>query len=102
GASTIAELSATAKPAILVPYPYAAGNHQLKNALRLQGLNAAEVIRDEDLSGQTLAEKIITLFEDAPRREQLKRNIKAFSRIDATERVYEVIKTVLKRYGVDV
>lgn len=102
GASTIAELSATSKPAILVPYPYAAGDHQLKNALRLQGMNAAEIIRDEDLNGQTLAERILSLYEDTSRREQLKRNIKAFSKIDATERVYEVIKMVLKRHGVDV
>lgn len=99
GASTIAELSATAKACILVPYPYAAADHQLKNALRLAGLNAAELIKDDELTGQTLAEKIIDLYNDRNKRAQLQKNIAAFSRPDATERVFEVIKTVLKKYG---
>ncbi len=102
GASTIAELSATAKPAILVPYPYAAADHQLKNALRLEGLKAAEVIRDQDLTGQTLAERIQALYEDEARRAELQKNIAAFSRPDAAEKVYEVMRAVLKRYQKDV
>jgi len=49
GASTLAELSAVGKPAILVPYPFAAGDHQTANAMRFAQSGAAVVIADRDL-----------------------------------------------------
>jgi UDP-N-acetylglucosamine--N-acetylmuramyl-(pentapeptide) pyrophosphoryl-undecaprenol N-acetylglucosamine transferase len=49
GASTLAELSATAKPAILVPYPYATDDHQTTNALRFAAGGAAVVVADDDV-----------------------------------------------------
>lgn len=55
GASTLAELTACGKPAILVPYPYAANDHQRHNAIALQREGAAQVILDADLTGQRLA-----------------------------------------------
>ena len=54
GASTLAELTACGKPAILVPYPYAADNHQRHNAMALQRQGAAQVILDADLTGARL------------------------------------------------
>lgn len=58
GATTIAELTATGRPAILVPFPYAANNHQEHNARLLTAAEAAVLIHDRDLSGSTLAEQI--------------------------------------------
>jgi UDP-N-acetylglucosamine--N-acetylmuramyl-(pentapeptide) pyrophosphoryl-undecaprenol N-acetylglucosamine transferase len=58
GATTIAELMATGRPAILVPFPYAAHNHQEHNAQLLAAAGAAVLIHDRDLSGRTLAEHI--------------------------------------------
>jgi UDP-N-acetylglucosamine--N-acetylmuramyl-(pentapeptide) pyrophosphoryl-undecaprenol N-acetylglucosamine transferase len=58
GATTIAELTATGRPAILVPFPYAANNHQEQNARPLAAAGAAVLLRDSDLSGSTLAEHI--------------------------------------------
>lgn len=52
GASTLAELTACGKPAILVPYPYAADDHQLHNALAMRECGAAQVIVDAELTGQ--------------------------------------------------
>jgi UDP-N-acetylglucosamine--N-acetylmuramyl-(pentapeptide) pyrophosphoryl-undecaprenol N-acetylglucosamine transferase len=58
GATTIAELTAAGKPAILVPFPYAANNHQEHNARIMAGAGAAEVVLDDMLSGSLLAERI--------------------------------------------
>ena len=54
GASTLAELTACGKPAILVPYPHAADDHQRHNALVLREHGAAHVILDAELTGQRL------------------------------------------------
>ncbi|MFC1856196.1 undecaprenyldiphospho-muramoylpentapeptide beta-N-acetylglucosaminyltransferase, partial [Thermodesulfobacteriota bacterium] len=50
GATTISELSALSKAAVLVPYPHAANDHQTKNAQSLKNSNAAIMVKDEDLS----------------------------------------------------
>jgi UDP-N-acetylglucosamine--N-acetylmuramyl-(pentapeptide) pyrophosphoryl-undecaprenol N-acetylglucosamine transferase len=58
GASTLAELTACGKPAILVPYPYAADDHQRLNAEALQQQGAAQVILDAELTGERLSQAI--------------------------------------------
>ncbi len=62
GASTLAELTACGKPAILVPYPYAADDHQRHNAMALQRQGAAQVILDADLTGARLYEVLEPLL----------------------------------------
>ena len=56
GALTLAELAIFGKPAILIPYPYSAEGHQVKNARRLVEICAAKMILDSDLTGRCLAE----------------------------------------------
>jgi UDP-N-acetylglucosamine--N-acetylmuramyl-(pentapeptide) pyrophosphoryl-undecaprenol N-acetylglucosamine transferase len=56
GATTLAELTACGKPAILIPYPYAAADHQRLNAMALQRQGAAQVILDAELTGARLYE----------------------------------------------
>jgi UDP-N-acetylglucosamine--N-acetylmuramyl-(pentapeptide) pyrophosphoryl-undecaprenol N-acetylglucosamine transferase len=58
GATTVAELTAFGKPAVLVPYPYAIYDHQRWNAQALQDQGAAEMILDQELDGDLLAERI--------------------------------------------
>jgi len=62
GASTLAELTTCGKPAILVPYPYAADDHQRHNAMALQRQGAAQVIVDADLTGTRLYEVLEPLL----------------------------------------
>jgi UDP-N-acetylglucosamine--N-acetylmuramyl-(pentapeptide) pyrophosphoryl-undecaprenol N-acetylglucosamine transferase len=64
GASTLAELTACGKPAILVPYPYAADDHQRHNALALQQHGAAQVILDAELTGARLYKTIGPILDD--------------------------------------
>ena len=58
GATTIAEITASGRPAILIPYPHAAHDHQRTNAEYMQSKGGAEVIPEKDLSGKILADKI--------------------------------------------
>jgi UDP-N-acetylglucosamine--N-acetylmuramyl-(pentapeptide) pyrophosphoryl-undecaprenol N-acetylglucosamine transferase len=60
GATTIAEVTAVGKGVLFIPYPYAADDHQALNAQSLVSKNAAEMIREEDLGGKLLAQKIQT------------------------------------------
>ncbi|MBE3587808.1 MAG: undecaprenyldiphospho-muramoylpentapeptide beta-N-acetylglucosaminyltransferase [Thermoanaerobacteraceae bacterium] len=54
GAATLAELTVLGLPAVLIPYPFASGNHQEFNARSLEKKGAALVIKDRELSGQLL------------------------------------------------
>jgi UDP-N-acetylglucosamine--N-acetylmuramyl-(pentapeptide) pyrophosphoryl-undecaprenol N-acetylglucosamine transferase len=62
GASTLAELTACGKPSILIPYPYAADDHQRYNALALQQQGAAQVILNAELTGERLYEAVRELM----------------------------------------
>jgi len=85
GATTIAELTAAGRPAILVPLPTAADDHQTKNAEVLARANAAELIEQKELTGALLAERLIALARDAPRREAMAQAARAFARPDAAK-----------------
>lgn len=64
GASTLAELTAFGKPSFLIPYPYAANNHQEVNALSLEKAGAAKVFRQASLKPENLAKEIKSLYAD--------------------------------------
>ncbi|NTW17515.1 MAG: UDP-N-acetylglucosamine--N-acetylmuramyl-(pentapeptide) pyrophosphoryl-undecaprenol N-acetylglucosamine transferase, partial [Syntrophaceae bacterium] len=64
GATSIAELTASGKAAILIPFPYATGDHQTKNAEALLHAGACVMIRETELSGKKLAETIADLYDD--------------------------------------
>lgn len=64
GAATLAEITALGRPAILVPYPYAAENHQEFNARALSDREAAILIRDAELTGEILVRQIENLLAD--------------------------------------
>ncbi|MGK9477422.1 undecaprenyldiphospho-muramoylpentapeptide beta-N-acetylglucosaminyltransferase [Melioribacter sp. OK-6-Me] len=82
GATTIAELSALGKAAILVPSPNVAANHQYFNALTLAESNAAVLIEDKNLLAE-LKNKIIELINDEKKLEKLSDTIKTFSKPEA-------------------
>jgi UDP-N-acetylglucosamine--N-acetylmuramyl-(pentapeptide) pyrophosphoryl-undecaprenol N-acetylglucosamine transferase len=64
GASTLAEISAAGKAAILIPLPAATDDHQRRNAEALAAVGAADVLLQSDLSGCTLARRILMLAAD--------------------------------------
>lgn len=80
--SSVYELSVVGKPAILVPYPHAAENHQEANALNLVNKQAAIMIKDSE-AVSTLVAQVIALAHDEERKKTLSENIKPFAITDA-------------------
>ncbi len=87
GASTIAELAALGKPSILVPYPYAANDHQRRNAEALARLGGARMILDQDLDGVSLAKAIRELLEDPKARKEMGGSAKSMALPDADDQL---------------
>jgi len=68
GATTVAELAIAGKPAIFIPYPFAADNHQEINAAEMQAAGAALTYRQAALTPEKLAAVIGSLLDDVDRR----------------------------------
>ncbi len=91
GAITLSELLACGKPAILIPSPYVAENHQFHNAMTLKRTGAAEIIEEKDLSAEKLIKVVENLIENKPRLEAMSKAAKSSAIMDANERIYEII-----------
>ena len=91
GATTIAELTAAGRPAVLVPLPTAADDHQRKNAEVLAAAGAAEIIEQKDLTGERLAERIVALANDSGRRAAMVNAARTFARPDAARVIVDRI-----------
>lgn len=97
GASTLGELAAAGKPAILVPYPHATGNHQEKNARLLEAGGAAIVLRDEDCTAQRLSELVRELLSDPVRLERMSAAAKALDRPAALDDIVDAVLKLAQR-----
>lgn len=95
GAMTITELTAIGRPAILVPYPNAAENHQYYNALTLSNANAAVLIEDKDLTKARLVEEVSALYADRERLAQMEQNAKRSSKNNAADKILAEITELL-------
>src|SRR6056297_3020433 len=91
GATSVAEVSAAGLPAIFIPYPYAADNHQYFNAKSLVDAGAGEMIDQAALDGTTLAARIGYYAANEPVRRRMREKIFAFSRPHAAEEMAEDI-----------
>lgn len=89
GATTVAELTAFGKAAILVPYPYAIYDHQRDNAQALQEKGAAEMILDGVLNGKILAETIRGYLSDRAKITRMAAAARALGRPDAAARIVD-------------
>ena len=96
GASTISELTAIAKPAILVPSPNVTANHQEKNARILADQGAGLMLRERDCVGDTLYEQAGTLLRERERREEMVRALGAMAMPDAGEQIYRTLLKIMK------
>jgi UDP-N-acetylglucosamine--N-acetylmuramyl-(pentapeptide) pyrophosphoryl-undecaprenol N-acetylglucosamine transferase len=97
GATTLAELTACGKASILVPYPYAAGNHQEINARKLWDMGGAQMILDRDLDGKTLSDLIVHLMEEPDAIAEMERISKSMGSIEAARKIIDLIKGLLKK-----
>jgi UDP-N-acetylglucosamine--N-acetylmuramyl-(pentapeptide) pyrophosphoryl-undecaprenol N-acetylglucosamine transferase len=97
GASSVTELAAFGVPAVFVPYPYAADNHQLKNAQPLQEINAAVILEDSVLDGDSLSGVIQALVDDPDRRRLMAERMRSWSRPEAADRAAGLIMDLVKK-----
>lgn len=96
GASTLGELTALGKPAILVPSPYVAANHQFKNAKVLADRGGALLLEEKDCTGAQLYETAMELLAAGSRRAAMSRALKELATPHAAEDIYAELTKILK------
>ncbi len=92
GMGTVSELAAARKPAILVPFPGASDDHQLKNAQAFRQAGAASLILDRDLTGQTLVDEIVRIVSEPGRLERMSQAAHVVAKPGAAERAAQVLE----------
>jgi UDP-N-acetylglucosamine--N-acetylmuramyl-(pentapeptide) pyrophosphoryl-undecaprenol N-acetylglucosamine transferase len=95
---SVAEILARGVPALLVPYPYAAGDHQTKNASRLSDAGAALTVANADLDADSLVRAVTTLLDPQVNRGMREAALK-LALPDATIRIADVVVELLARRG---
>lgn len=99
GAMTLTELMSVALPAILVPLPGAAGNHQFKNAQSLAQKKAALVVKDDDNLSEALSQEINRVSGKALLRQEMSLNLRNLWRSDSLEIIItEIEKLLAQKY----
>ena len=96
GASTIGELTALGKPAVLVPSPFVAANHQFKNAKVLADRGGVALMEEKDCTGQELYGAALELLSDGGRRSAMGRALKELAAPNAAQDIYENLISLLK------
>jgi len=96
GASTISEILSLSLPAIFIPSPYVANNHQYYNALEIKNNGGGELIEEKDLTGDLLLSKINEVLEDQDKYQKMKENLKKMSMNNSSEVIYKKIKDLIK------
>jgi UDP-N-acetylglucosamine--N-acetylmuramyl-(pentapeptide) pyrophosphoryl-undecaprenol N-acetylglucosamine transferase len=96
GATTIAEVTVCGLPSLLVPYPYATRGHQEANARAVQRAGGASVLLDEQLSSDSLADRIEVLIDHEERLRAMAERAKAFGRPDAGDRLADLVEEVAR------
>jgi len=89
GAITLTELLICGKPSILIPYPYAAYNHQEINARVLVNRGAARIILDQDLNGSYLGDTILNLFHQPEEIYEMANKAKTLARPEAAKKIVD-------------
>lgn len=96
GASTMSEILALNLPAIFIPSPYVAGNHQYYNALEIVKNNAGLMLEEENLNGETLFNMVTDLLNDKKKYEIMKMNLKNLGKTDSSDVIVKEIKELVK------
>jgi len=96
GATTLAEVTAAGRPAILIPLPTATDDHQRHNARALEAAGAAELMDQRDLTGERIADRMIALAGDRERRRRMSVAARQLARPRAAE---DIVDEVIRLKG---
>ncbi|MBS1806864.1 MAG: undecaprenyldiphospho-muramoylpentapeptide beta-N-acetylglucosaminyltransferase [Acidobacteria bacterium] len=94
GATTVAELAAASRPALMIPFPWAADDHQRKNAEAVERAGAGRMILQSELSGERLASELLVLIGDAARLAKMSAASKTLAHPDAAVRVVDIAEKI--------
>ncbi len=98
GATTLSELQASATPAILIPSPNVAENHQYYNAMSLVNAGAASIIEEKNLTEEILLNEIKRILDPkSGLANKYSENLKKIAINNANERIYEIIQDILEK-----
>lgn len=92
GSSTCAELAEHAVPALFVPYPYAANNHQTANAAAIARAGAADIIAEKELNPDRLYDYILKIMENRDRIAGMRKAAESLAKTDAAENLAVVVE----------
>lgn len=96
GATTIFELAALGKPSILIPYPYAANQHQDTNARSLVSIGGAEMIHQGELTGEGLAQVLMKYMDDRSRLQEMSKQVQKMGRRDAAKGIVNQLAEMMR------
>ena len=91
GATMLSEITALAKPSVIIPYPYAANKHQDVNAMLFFKKGASKVIPDSSLSGKVLSDIIKELMGNGEELLTMSLAAKKMAKIDAAKRIEDIL-----------
>jgi UDP-N-acetylglucosamine--N-acetylmuramyl-(pentapeptide) pyrophosphoryl-undecaprenol N-acetylglucosamine transferase len=95
GASSLIEIALAGLPSILVPYPYAADDHQTRNAEVFAGAGAARLVQESELDADKLASFASSILQDLPAYKRMSQAARSLAIPGAAERVCEAMEAVL-------
>ena len=90
GATTLAEITAAGRVSFLIPFPYAANNHQEHNARIIETASAGEVVLDKEISGARIAKSIKKAMDEPENLQKMEDNSYRLGSRDATRKVQEI------------
>lgn len=96
GATSIAEITVCKKPSVLIPYPYAADDHQRLNAIELVNAGAAIMLEQKDITPEILAETIISLKRDPKRLKSMAEQAGKIAKPEAAREIMDFIISAVK------
>ena len=99
GATTVAEIKAAGRTAVLIPFPFATDDHQTKNARVMADENAAVLIHNAELTGKRLADTIRELVGDPVRLKEIESNARRIAILDAEQRIVNLVEAAIDRHA---
>ncbi len=97
GAISLSEVAYFGIPAIIIPFPWAAGNHQVKNAESFGARNAAVVIEEKNLSPEILLNKIVNILNDLEKYKNMAQAMKSLAKPQATQ---DIVSDIIHTFSV--
>lgn len=97
GATTVAELAAAGRPALMIPFPLAADDHQRKNAEAVERAGAGRMILQSELTGERLAQELLQLVRDQQELKQMSTASRKLAHPDAAAKVFDLAMKIRER-----